>query len=69
MLVLLEFFISSVTNFIGGFLGMLCNRKMFNLFLSKNVRKILKRKHSDAGEEGTILLGSCVYVAASAAAG
>ena len=32
---------------------MICSRKMFNLFVSKNVRKILKRKDSDAGEKGT----------------
>uniref|UniRef100_A0A803MKC5 Sugar phosphate transporter domain-containing protein n=1 Tax=Chenopodium quinoa TaxID=63459 RepID=A0A803MKC5_CHEQI len=34
---------------------MLCSRKMFNLFVSKNVRKILKRKDSDAGEKGKAL--------------
>lgn len=30
---------------------------MFNLFVSKNVRKILKRKDSDAGEKGIIFVG------------
>ncbi|XP_074269449.1 nucleotide-sugar uncharacterized transporter 2-like [Silene latifolia] len=34
---------------------MLCSRNMFNLLLSKNVRKILKRKDSDAGEKGKAL--------------
>ncbi|GAB4838305.1 hypothetical protein Ancab_027835 [Ancistrocladus abbreviatus] len=34
---------------------MLCSRRMFNLFVSKNVRKILKRKDSDAGERGKAL--------------
>ncbi|GMH17939.1 hypothetical protein Nepgr_019780 [Nepenthes gracilis] len=31
------------------------SRSMFNLFVSKNVRKILKRKDSDAGERGKAL--------------
>lgn len=34
---------------------MLCSRKMFNFLMSKNVRKILKRKDSDAGEKGKAL--------------
>lgn len=33
--------------------GMLCSRKMFDFLLRKDVRKILKRKDSDAGEKGT----------------
>ena len=32
--------------------GMLCSMKMFNLLTRKDVRKILKRKDSDAGERG-----------------
>ncbi|XP_042498518.1 nucleotide-sugar uncharacterized transporter 2-like [Macadamia integrifolia] len=34
---------------------MLCSRKMFNFFIRKDVRKILKRKDSDAGERGRAL--------------
>ncbi|KAK9097442.1 hypothetical protein Sjap_022939 [Stephania japonica] len=34
---------------------MLCSRKMFNFFVRKDVRKILKRKDSDAGERGKAL--------------
>ncbi|KAL2930156.1 Nucleotide-sugar uncharacterized transporter 2 [Bienertia sinuspersici] len=34
---------------------MVWSKKMFNLFVSKNVRKILKRKDSDAGEKGKAL--------------
>ncbi|KAJ4964519.1 hypothetical protein NE237_024458 [Protea cynaroides] len=34
---------------------MLCGRKMFNIFIRKDVRKILKRKDSDAGERGRAL--------------
>ncbi|XP_010246387.1 PREDICTED: uncharacterized membrane protein At1g06890-like [Nelumbo nucifera] len=34
---------------------MLCSRKMFSLFIKKDVRKILKRKDSDAGEKGRAL--------------
>ena len=30
--------------------------KMLNFFTSKDVRKILKRKDSDAGEKGTVSL-------------
>nr|DAD39674.1 TPA_asm: hypothetical protein HUJ06_013997 [Nelumbo nucifera] len=31
---------------------MLCSRKMFSLFIKKDLRKILKHKESDAGEKG-----------------
>ncbi|XP_043713526.1 nucleotide-sugar uncharacterized transporter 2-like [Telopea speciosissima] len=34
---------------------MLCSRKMFNFFIRKDMRKILKRKDSDAGERGRAL--------------
>ncbi|RZC71214.1 hypothetical protein C5167_034397 [Papaver somniferum] len=34
---------------------MLCSRKMFNFLIRKDVRKILKRKDSDAGERGRAL--------------
>lgn len=34
--------------------GMLYSGKMFNFFNRKDVRKILKRKDSDAGERGTL---------------
>ncbi|KAF4392813.1 nucleotide-sugar uncharacterized transporter 1 [Cannabis sativa] len=34
---------------------MLCSRKMLNFFIRKDIRKILKRKDSDAGERGRAL--------------
>ncbi|XP_077236801.1 nucleotide-sugar uncharacterized transporter 2-like [Tasmannia lanceolata] len=34
---------------------MICSRKMLNFFIRKDVRKILKRKDSDAGERGRAL--------------
>lgn len=34
---------------------MLCSRKMFNFLLRKDIRKILKRKDSDAGQKGRAL--------------
>ncbi|XP_059461203.1 nucleotide-sugar uncharacterized transporter 1 [Corylus avellana] len=34
---------------------MLCSRKMFNFFVRKDIRKILKRKDSDAGQKGRTL--------------
>jgi hypothetical protein len=35
---------------------MLFSRKMFNFFGRKDIRKILKRKDSDAGQKGSYLL-------------
>lgn len=37
---------------------MLCSRKVMNFLVRKDVRKILKRKDSDAGERGLFLLFS-----------
>lgn len=36
--------------------GMLCSRKMFNFLIRKDIRKILKRKDSDAGERGKVVV-------------
>ncbi|MQL78781.1 hypothetical protein Taro_011221 [Colocasia esculenta] len=40
---------------------MLCGRKVMNFFIRKDVRKILKRKDSDAGERGSFLPKPIVF--------